>query len=128
MTGTLTAGFYRKLYALGRYPLPAPTPHRHMQIKILPNDTRQDESQPLASAELHFTDGPLQGMKLVGFTVWENKRKVRTVGFPARTYSVNNERRSFALLRDIDSDVGGSQRVRDMILAAYQEHIERTQK
>jgi len=27
----------------------------------------------LADAELHFTDGPLAGLKLVGFGVWERR-------------------------------------------------------
>lgn len=41
--------------------------------------------------------------------------------FPARAYSVNGERRSFALLRPI-SDATAQDRIRDLILAAYQEH------
>ena len=56
----------------------------------------------LADAELHFADGPFLGLKLIGFAVWEGKRGGRNVTFPARTYSVNGERRSFSLLRPID--------------------------
>lgn len=40
--------------------------------------------------------------------------------FPARQYSVNGERRSFALLRPID-DIAGQARIRDRILEAYAE-------
>lgn len=40
--------------------------------------------------------------------------------FPARQYSVNGERRSFALLRPID-DVAAQARIRDLILEAYAE-------
>ena len=44
--------------------------------------------------------------------------------FPARQYSVNGERRSFALLRPV-TDSTSQDRVRDLILQAYQEHEER---
>ena len=56
----------------------------------------------LAEAELHFGpgDGPLDGLKLIGFSVWEKRNGGgRNVTFPARQYSINGERRSFALLR-----------------------------
>lgn len=76
----------------------------------------------LADAELHFTDGPLAGLKLIGFAVWERRGGGgRNVTFPARTYSVNGERRSFALLRPI-ADVAGQERVRDLVLQAYAEY------
>jgi hypothetical protein len=41
--------------------------------------------------------------------------------FPSRTYSVNGERRSFALLRPI-LDATSQDRLRDMVLEAYKEH------
>jgi hypothetical protein len=43
------------------------------------------------------------------------------VTFPARTYSVQGERRSFALLRPI-VDSTAQTRLRDLILEAYEEH------
>jgi hypothetical protein len=89
-----------------------------MTIKILPNDKGNPPGK-LADAELHFTNGPLEGLKLIGFSVWERKSgNGRNVTFPARQYSVNGERRSFALLRPaVDST--GQERVRDLILDAY---------
>jgi hypothetical protein len=73
----------------------------------------------LAEAELHFTDGPLAGLKLIGFAIWERPRGVgRNVTFPARQYSVNGERRSFALLRPI-ADMAAQQPIIDAILDAY---------
>jgi hypothetical protein len=39
----------------------------------------------LADAELHFHDGPLAGLKLIGFAVWERRTgSGRNVTFPAR--------------------------------------------
>ena len=90
--------------------------------------TLNDKSNPpgkLADAELHFTDGVLEGLKLIGFTVWERRTGGgRNVTFPSRTYSVNGERRSFALLRPI-ADPTAQNRLRELILEAYAEHEER---
>ncbi len=89
-----------------------------MTIKILPNDKGNPPGK-LAEAELHFTAGPLEGLKLIGFAVWERKSGGgRNVTFPARQYSVNGERRSFALLRPV-ADAKGQERVRDAVLEAY---------
>ncbi len=87
-------------------------------VKIIPNDKGNPPGK-LADAELHFTSGPLEGLKLIGFGVWE--RRVgggRNVTFPARQYSVNGERRSLALLRPM-SDTAGQDRIRDLVLEAY---------
>lgn len=89
-----------------------------MVIKIVPNDKGNPPGK-LAEAELHFTSGPLEGLKLIGFAVWERKSgNGRNVTFPARQYSVNGERRSFALLRPI-VDSTGQDRIRDLVLEAY---------
>ena len=58
-------------------------------------------------------------MKLIGFGIWERRSGAgRNVTFPARQYSVNGERRSFALLRPV-VDVTAQERVRDLILDAF---------
>jgi len=92
-----------------------------MTIKITPND-RGNPPGKLADAELHFTDGPLAGLKLIGFGIWERRASLgRSVTFPARSYAVNGERRSFALLRPI-GDFDANAALRDQILAAYAEY------
>ena len=94
-----------------------------MVIKIAPNEKGNPPGK-LADAELHFTEGPLEGLKLIGFSVWERRSgNGRNVTFPARQYVVNGERRSFALLRPI-TDSTAQDRVRDLILQAYREHEE----
>ena len=95
-----------------------------MVVKIVPNE-KQNPPGKLADAELHFTDGELGGLKLVGFSIWERRSGGgRNVTFPARQYAVNGERRSFALLRPI-ADVSAQERIRDLVLEAYAEHEER---
>lgn len=95
-----------------------------MNVKITPNDKGNPPGK-LADAELHFTEGPLEGLKLIGFSVWEKRGGGgRNVTFPARSYSVNGERRSFALLRPI-VDSTAQNRLREIVLEAYQEYEER---
>jgi hypothetical protein len=92
-----------------------------MTVRIIAND-RGNPPGKLADAELHFNDGPLAGLKLIGFAVWQRRTGAgRNVTFPARQYSVNGERRTFALLRPA-LDTGAQDRIRDMVLQAYAEH------
>ena len=92
-----------------------------MTVIITPND-RGNPPGKLADAELHFSEGPLEGLKLIGFAIWERRTgNGRNVTFPARQYSVNGERRSFALLRPM-ADTTAQNRVRDLVLQAYAEH------
>lgn len=93
-----------------------------MVIKIIPNDTGTPPGK-LADAELHFTDGPLAGLKLIGFSIWDRRtRPGRNVTFPARQYTVNGERRSFALLRPASDDLAAQDGIRDLVLQAYAEY------
>jgi hypothetical protein len=91
-----------------------------MTIKFFPNDKGTPPGK-LADVELHFSGGPLDGLKLVGFAVWERKSGGRNVTFPARQYSMNGERRSFSLLRPIADSVC-QDRLRDLVLEAHKEH------
>src|SRR5689334_5814145 len=93
-----------------------------MTIKIVTYEKGNPPGK-LADAELHFSEGPLEGLKLIGFAVWERKTGAgRNVTFPARQYSVNGERRSFSLLRPLAVDSTSQNHLRDLILEAYAEH------
>jgi hypothetical protein len=92
-----------------------------VHIKIIAND-RGNPPGKLADAELHFSDGPLAGLKLIGFAIWERRGGAgRNVTFPARQYAVNGERRSFALLRPV-VDTTAQAAIRDLVLQAYMEY------
>ena len=83
-----------------------------MTVKIVSND-RGNPPGKLGDAELHFNDGPLDGLKLIGFGIWERRGgNGRNVTFPARQYSVN------ALLRPV-VDGNAQESVRNLILRAY---------
>ena len=92
-----------------------------MTVKITPNDKGNPPGK-LADAELHFSEGVFEGLKLIGFSIWERRgaQGGRSVTFPSRQYTVNGERRSFALLRPI-VDTAAQSRVRDLVLEAYRE-------
>jgi hypothetical protein len=103
----------------------ATTGRQHVTVKITPNDKGNPPGK-LADAELHFTDGVLEGLKLIGFSIWERRGAGgRNVTFPARSYVLNGDRRAFALLRPI-VDATAQERVRELVLDAYAEFEERT--
>ena len=92
-----------------------------VSVRIIPNEKGNPPGK-LADAEVIFEAeaGPLSGMKLIGFAIWERRTgNGRNVTFPARQYSVNGERRSFALLRPMNGDASAQEAVRDLILEAY---------
>ena len=96
-----------------------------MDVRITLNEKNNPPGK-LADAEIHFTEGVLAGLKLIGFAVWERRTGGgRNVTFPARQYSVNGERRSFSLLRPAAGDATAQDRLRELVLQAYAEYEER---
>ena len=95
-------------------------------VKITPNEKGHPPGK-LADAELHFIDGELDGLRLIGFSIWERRGGGgRNVTFPARQYAVNGERRSFALLRPI-ADAASQERVRELVLQAFDSYEDRAE-
>ena len=93
-----------------------------MTIKIMKNE-KAGPAGKLADAEVHFAEGPFDGLKLIGFSIWERRGAGggRNVTFPARSYAVNGERRSFALLRPV-TDATAQEPLRALILQALAEY------
>jgi hypothetical protein len=93
-------------------------------MTITVNIVRNQNNKPqdkLADAELHFIGGELDGLKLLGFAVWQQRNGTgRNVTFPARPFFVSGEKRNFALLRAIE-DRSAEDRVRQLVLQAYAE-------
>ena len=96
-----------------------------MTVRITPNEKNNPPGK-LAEAELIFDEGVLAGLKLIGFAVWERRTgNGRNVTFPARSYAVNGEKRSFALLRPATGDATAHDRLRELVLQAYADYEER---
>ena len=88
-----------------------------MTVTFTPNNKGNPPGK-LADAELHFSDGPLEGLKLIGFSIWEARTGRRNVTFPVPQYSLKGEKRTFALLRPI-GNMAAHDRIRDLVLEAY---------
>ena len=95
-------------------------------VHIIPNEDANPPGK-LADAELRFTGGLLDGLRLVGFAVWQSPTRGRNVTFPARTYRVLGEPRAYALLRPL-TEAANTDRVRDHILQAYAAYEHYTQQ
>jgi hypothetical protein len=94
-----------------------------MVVRILPSESSTPAGK-VADAEIVFeeAEGVLAGLKLVGFSIWERRAGTgRNVTFPARSFAVNGERRSFALLRPV-TDSTAQEPLRARILQAFAEH------
>src|SRR5258706_15731862 len=91
-----------------------------VSVKIIPNDKGNPPGK-LADAEVIFEAdaGPLSGLKLVGFAVWERRDGGKHVTFPARPYSVSGGRRNFLLLRSSNGALDAQEPLRQCILDAY---------
>lgn len=75
----------------------------------------------LADAELYFPDGPLAGMKMVGFSLWQSPDGEVYVTFPSRSFGSSTERRYFEYLRsgNTDDPGAGPRRVKEWIKDAF---------
>jgi hypothetical protein len=86
----------------------------------------------LAEVEIHFEEGPLAGMKLVGFSVWKSKKgegKKHVVLVPTRSFATPAGTRYFELLRDSEGSAPGSKKnyisvLKQLIRDEYQRIIE----
>jgi hypothetical protein len=95
----------------------------NIEVKILRND-RSTPAGKLADAEIHFIDGELAGLKLVGFSIWERRDGSGfSVTFPARQFFFHGDKRNFALLRGIRNP-NAQDRARDLVLRAYEQQVQ----
>jgi hypothetical protein len=91
-------------------------------VRILMNHERNRRNK-LADAEVHFTGGELDGLKLMGFAVWKHPdgEGIR-ITVPARQFVMHGERRDFMLLRPIE-DPQAVHRMRDAIAKAFEAEL-----
>src|SRR5690349_21203389 len=90
---SVLAGTRDGSWLLTKEPITVPRRSRTMKTTIQSDNvtvkiTANDKGNPagkLADAELHFAGGPLSGLKLSGFAIWERRGAGgRNVTFPAR--------------------------------------------
>jgi hypothetical protein len=91
-----------------------------ISIQIL-KTTRPSAPGKLADAEIHFNGGELDGLKLVGFAVWQRRDGAgENVSFPARNFTVDGDRRSFSWLRWV-AKREAQERLEAAVLEAYRQ-------
>lgn len=99
-----------------------------MRVQII--DRTAGPERLLAEAELIFdeSDGPLAGLKLMGFSLWRGANADIFVTFPSRAFGVAAERRFFDYLRPADADASGDTRIalvqpfKQFIVQAFHAH------
>jgi hypothetical protein len=96
-------------------------------IKILETN-RHSAPGKLADAEIHFTGGELDGLKLVGFAIWQQRTgRGQNVSFPSRQFTAQGERRSFSLLRWI-AKRNAQERLESLVIQAYEDRMRELSK
>jgi hypothetical protein len=74
----------------------------------------------VCDAELVFDEvGPLEGMKLVGFTLWRSAEGEVYVTFPSRAWQTGGERRFYDFLRSVEASPQTVSRVKSWILERW---------
>ena len=87
-------------------------------MRVVMVSREQGPERMTAEIELHFEegDGPLAGMKLVGFSLWKGADGEEYVTFPSRSFGVGQERRFFDYVRGIEPGPGETKRFKAWIL------------
>ncbi len=89
-------------------------------MKVHFTEREQAPERLVCEAEIHFDDeGPLAGMRLVGFSLWRSPEGEVYVTFPSRAFGSGSERRFFDYLRAVDGSGETVKRVKAWILDEY---------
>ena len=95
---------------------------KSVQVQFIPRDNGPERL--VTEAELHFEDGPLAGMRLVGFSLWRSTEGELYVTFPSRAFGAGTERKYFDYLRGIDGSAETVRTVKAWILEEYRKRAE----
>src|SRR5438876_12242920 len=90
-----------------------------MQVQFVARENGPERL--VTEAEIIFDDGPLAGMKLVGFSLWRSPEGEVFVTFPSRSIGVGNDRRFFDYLRSVEGLAADAKRVKEWILEEFRD-------
>lgn len=94
-----------------------------MRVHYVLNHGKTPETK-LADVEIHFEEGLLSGLKLVGCSVWRSKKgEELTVLVPARPYSGTGGIRYFDLIRPSAEGTDPKDPAGRSALRAFKDHI-----
>jgi hypothetical protein len=90
-----------------------------MRVQFVSRDNGPERLVCDAEVVFDAADGPLAGMKLVGFGLWTGAEGDMSVTFPARAFGSGGERKFYDYLRSAENNVADSRRVKDWILEEF---------
>jgi len=94
-----------------------------MRVHYLLNHGAAPESK-LADVEIHFEEGILSGLKLVGCSVWRSKKgEGTTVLVPSRSYATAGGVRYYELLRSSEEGGAGDEAGGKLAARKFREYI-----
>ena len=94
-----------------------------MRMHYLLNQGAAPESK-LADVEIHFEEGILSGLKLVGCSVWRSKKgEDPTVLVPSRSYATATGVRYYELLRPSEGGGTGDETGGKFAIRNFRQHI-----
>jgi hypothetical protein len=88
-------------------------------VKVRFRPPKRGPGRLLSEAEVHFEEGPLAGMRLLGFGVWRSDEGVVYVTFPARVTAERGVRRYLDYLRSADDSPDVARRLKAWIVNEY---------
>jgi hypothetical protein len=94
-----------------------------MRLHYVLNHGGTPESK-LADVEIHFEEGLLAGLKLVGCSVWRSKKgEAPTVLVPSRSYATAGGIRYFELLRPSEEGAGPNDPAARIQIRKFKDYI-----
>lgn len=78
----------------------------------------------VCEAEILFEGGILDGLKLVGFSLWRSPEGEIYVTFPSRAFGTGSDRRFFDFLRSHEGGIADSKRVKAWIAEQFKARVE----
>jgi len=93
-------------------------------VRVVFVDRPNNPERLVCEAEVVFADGPLAGMKLVGFSLWRSPEGEIYITFPSRAFGAGSERRFFDYLRSVEGNGADAKRVKAWIVDAYKRERE----
>lgn len=91
-----------------------------MRIEFVQRDNAPERLA--CEAEIVFEEGPLAGMKLVGFSLWRSPEGEVYVTFPTRAFGSGQDRRFFDFLRPVEVEQRTAKGVKAWIIDTYHQH------
>ena len=88
-----------------------------MQVQFVPRENGPERL--VTEAEIHFEEGELAGMRLVGFSLWRSPEGEVYVTFPSRAFGAGNERRYFDYLRSAEGTAADVKKVKAWIMEEF---------